>query len=86
MDEKEMHFDGDVDLRTVPIDKISTLTDEGLKKYYDLVWAEKTDRIKTNAKNFWTKLKMFGGYAKEISIFVAAAAIIIYIGILIARM
>ena len=86
MNEKETYFDGDVDLRTVSIDKISTLTDEGLKKYYDLVWAEKTSRIKTSAKNLWSSFKTFSGYAKEVAIFVAAAAIVIYVRILIARM
>jgi len=86
MNEKETYFDGNVDLRTVSIDKISTLTEEGLKKYYDLVWAEKTSRIKTSAKNLWSSFKTFGGYAKEVAIFVAATVIIVYVGILIARM
>ncbi|MHC1714953.1 MAG: hypothetical protein AB9858_05065 [Acidaminococcaceae bacterium] len=83
MNEKELYFDGDVDLRTVPVDKVSTLTDEGLEKYFELVAAERKNRfwskLKSKLSTIWEKSKIGGARVKDIVLTAAGIALLIHV-------
>lgn len=83
MNEKEQYFDGDVDLRTVPVDKVSTLTDEGLKKYLKLVAAERKNRfmsdLKSKLSTIWERSKIGGARVKDIVLTAAGIVLLIYV-------
>lgn len=80
--EKELYFDGDVDLRAIPVDKISQLSEAGLKKYFALVEKERLSRLKTSFKTkllaWWEKIKVGGTRTKDTAITAAAIILSIY--------
>lgn len=80
--EKELYFDGEVDLRAIPVDKISQLSDAGLKKYFALIKKERLSRLKTSLKTklltWWEKIKVGGTRAKDTAITTAAIILSIY--------
>lgn len=81
-DKKELYFDGEVDLRAIPVDKISQLSEAGLKKYFALVEKERLSRLKTSFKakllTWWEKLKVGGTRTKDTAVTVAAIILSIY--------
>lgn len=80
--EKELYFDGDVDLRAIPVDKISQLSEAGLKKYFALVEKERLARLKTTFKTkllaWWDKTKVGGTRLRDTAVTAAAIILSVY--------